>query len=675
MPRGPVEVAFTHCGLCPAGCGLKVRSVGGSPVSVHGVPGHPLSAGFVCALGLAGRYLSYHPSRIVEPTVVGTDGQRRGIPFKAAVRQLGKWLDEARSGGGHGSVAILDNRPDRMRSLAYRKWLGALDGVHVKGLREDAPINRLRAMLDGQVPELGLDIARARTVLSFGAPVLEGLGSGEAGSRLRGRSGTEKPYIVQIETRPSRTAHSADLWLRIAPGTETVLALGLANILVSEGLYDKEIIGRTALDLDGPGGYRELVARFSPKQVARITGIDAATIKKVARRFASGPAVVIPGVDPGGGPLSPEAQTAAFSLSLLNGDVGRPGGVVARRVSETIQLPGTAQLANTVELADVPDGSIRLLIADGIAGGCAMPTSLLKRKLNPSEGRVVSLSPFERSAMHEADLVLPSTTPFESIDETGVPIDSPVDSMGLTVPSMRAPDYSVDSLHVLSMVTKSNVPKITELLRSRSDRIHAGGRGSVFDPSKGESAPITEFKTAGHLWRALLDGGLWTDSSATFTCPPFRLMGADAAIRDRLHKVLEQPSTADGWAHELVLMPFGWRDAPGDGPLPPVMAKLFRETRLRLDSRFATICPGTAKDLGFAEGDKASIKTSLGSITVEVVLDPAVANGVVHVAVGPSTGAFGDATREKGDQPLDLPSCKNDDCWRVIPAKMLEVVS
>ncbi len=640
-------------------------------MSIHGVPGHPSSTGFVCALGLAGRYFSYHPSRIVEPTIVGTSGQRRGISRKAAVRQLGDWLDKARSGGGHGSVAILDNHPGRVRSLAYRGWLATLDGVHIKGLREDTPINRLRTMLDGPAPELGLDIARARTVLSFGAPVLEGLGSGGAGAHLRGRSDTEKPYIVQIETRPSRTARGADLWLRIAPGTETVLALGLANILVSEGLYDKEIIAQQALDLDGPGGYRELVARFSPKQVSRITGIDAATIKKVARRFASGPAVVIPGVDPGGGPLSAEAQTAAFSLSLLNGDVGRPGGVVARRA-----IPQEGQLADTVELADVPDGSIRLLIVDGAAGGCAMPTSLLKRKLNPSEGRVVSLSPFERSALHGADLVIPSTTPFENIDEAGVPIDAPVDSMGLTVPSMRAPDYSVDSLSVLSMVAKSSVvPTITELLRGRSDRIHAGGRGSVFDPSKGESVPLTEFQTNGDLWRALMGGGLWTDTSAAFTCPPFRLMGANAAIRDRLPQALEQPSTADRQAREIVLMPFGWRDAPGDGPLPPVMAKLFRETRLRLDSRFATICPKTAGELGFAQGDKASIKTSLGSITVEVVLDPAVVDGVVHVAVGPSTEAFGDASPGKGDQPLDLPSCKNDDCWRVIPAKMLEVVS
>jgi hypothetical protein len=152
-------------------------------------------------------------------------------------------------------------------------------------------------------------------------------------------------------------------------------------------------------------------------------------------------------------------------------------------------------------------------------------------------------------------------------------------------------------------------------------------------------------------------------------------MGADSSIRDRLHRALEQPSTADRKAPEITLMPFGWRDASGDGPLPPVMAKLFRETKLRLDSRFATICPKTAGDLGFVEGDKASIKTSLGSITVEVVLDPAVADGVVHVAVGPSTEAFGDASRGKGDQPLDLPSCKNDACWRVIPAKMLEVVS
>jgi len=63
LPADPVWYAST-CRMCPAGCGIVVRTVNGRAKKIEGNPLHPLNQGKLCARGQAGLQELYHPDRL-----------------------------------------------------------------------------------------------------------------------------------------------------------------------------------------------------------------------------------------------------------------------------------------------------------------------------------------------------------------------------------------------------------------------------------------------------------------------------------------------------------------------------------------------------------------------------------------------------------------------------------
>ncbi len=101
-----------------------------------------------------------------------------------------------------------------------------------------------------QVPTY--DFANARLVISFGADFLGTWGSPVsqmAGyAKMRGGRPGIRGALIQVEPRMSLTGASADEWIAIKPGTEGILALGLANALGAKGLGAVHAGGRRAAD-------------------------------------------------------------------------------------------------------------------------------------------------------------------------------------------------------------------------------------------------------------------------------------------------------------------------------------------------------------------------------------------------------------------------------------------
>src|ERR1035438_6417035 len=138
--RGEVSYQFGNCALCPAGCAVRARSIAKQPVSLAGVAGHPLSHGALCAFGIAGHHLPYHPDRLKTGPAAEAS---------AAVRSA---LSQLRAGQ---HCAVLDLRPGRTASWTYRRAMAAIgNGMYL------AP----------PVPA-AVNLAAAKTGLSFGAPL------------------------------------------------------------------------------------------------------------------------------------------------------------------------------------------------------------------------------------------------------------------------------------------------------------------------------------------------------------------------------------------------------------------------------------------------------------------------------------------------------------------------
>jgi anaerobic selenocysteine-containing dehydrogenase len=97
---------------------------------------------------------------------------------------------------------------------------------------------------------------------------------------------TDAPNVPTIVVDPRRTAlaEAARLHLQLRPGTDGALALGLAHVILREGLEDKDFLVHHAHGLDA---FREYVGAFPPEETARITGVPAGAVVEAARLYAT----------------------------------------------------------------------------------------------------------------------------------------------------------------------------------------------------------------------------------------------------------------------------------------------------------------------------------------------------------------------------------------------------
>jgi hypothetical protein len=131
-------------------------------------------------------------------------------------------------------------------------------------------------------------------------------------------------HVVTIDVRRTEAAAKSDQVLLIRPGTDGALALALMHVICAEGLHDAAFVARHTL------GFEALEAHlraYTPGWAEAITGIDAADIVALARRYAgTRPAMIVLG----GSSMHKsangwEAARAIACLPGLTGNVGLPG--------------------------------------------------------------------------------------------------------------------------------------------------------------------------------------------------------------------------------------------------------------------------------------------------------------------------------------------------------------
>jgi anaerobic selenocysteine-containing dehydrogenase len=638
-PRGEVRTRYTTCTLCPAACGVRARCVVEQPVSLAGVAAHPSSAGVLCPAGLCGHHLPLLPGRVREP-LARRGGGFQPVSIDTVAGAVAAALADMRRTGSAERVAVLDARPGRTASLIYRRWLkSAPNGMYLLAPSAEA------------AGPMGIDIERTGTVLSFGAPVLDGWGT--PGRVLEARRSFR---LIQVETRQSRTALLADGWLPIRPGTEAALALGIANVLIGEKLNNAES-ARNASDF---AAYAALASQFPPRIVAGLTGVPPETIVAAAHDFvAHGPAVAIAASDPGGGPLGESEQIAIAALNVLTGSLGREGGFLPR--GEAPRPPGFEETALVPEngIAEAPDGSIRILIVDDSRTAATWCWSAIERKLAGGH-IVVALTQFLEGAAQHADFAVPVPAYLEAVEDAPAPPDVPAAMFSLAGALVKQTPHAVEGVDFLHRVAGGGAA-LADVQKQRVASIHASRRGEVFHYADGARTAVRDIKSAEDLWKTLEEGGCWID----------RQPGPRAKVRvtilggagDRVLQAAAGRLPPDA-RFPLALLPYGWSGA-AVGAVSPIMSKLYQESTVRPGGDAIEIHPDTARQCALADGDLAIVETRCGSCTRQVRTDDAVMPGVIQAEVCPS--ANGNCRPEA---LLNACGVAGDGTWRLARASL-----
>jgi len=431
--RGEITARYTNCALCPAGCAVRARCVAGQPVSLAGVAGNPLSQGALCAFGLTGHQLPYHPQRL-----------KQGTPEEAAAAVRGAM---AKCGPGE-SVAVLDLAPGRASSWTYRRAMAAVaNGVYL------APPRPLGGA--------AVNLAKARTVLSLGAPVLDGWGT--PGNVHAARANFR---LIQAEPWESRTAALADEWLPIRPGSEAALALALKD------------------------------PKTAPS-AAQATGLTEKQILDLANELtASGPALV----------LSADDLPEALALNQALGAWGQT--LVAR---PEVPVPDAWKKAAPERVvASVPDSSIRVLFIDESVPGSHIPWSAVEKKLVRDNPVVVAFAWSLEGYGRHAQFTLPTAVYPELTSDIPPAIDSPAATFRISAPLVAPPARMTDPS---AFIAKAAGMDAGNALQERADAIHKSGRGTLFTYADGKSTPLKDIKPDA-FWKSLNEGACWVDDAA-----------------------------------------------------------------------------------------------------------------------------------------------------------------
>jgi anaerobic selenocysteine-containing dehydrogenase len=368
----------TTCPNCTSACSILVQLREGKPIIIKGDPEGSLNKGFICPKGAASLELSYHPDRLKHPLKrVGErgNGKFQTISWDEALNIVADKLTQSKKKYGAESVAFIRG--------AARGWQDTYAGrfANVFGTPNIAS--------QGSVcfrPRYNADIV---TTGYFPIPDWEGQPTCIV---LWGRNPVENygweqnriheiikkdTKLVIIDVRKTKLGKvEPDLRIQPRPGSDLALALGMINVIIDEGLYDKDFVDNWTIGFDELKAH---VQKYPPEKVENITWVSAETIRRVARLYAtSKPAILLIGNACEQGINGFQTCRAAAILQAITGNLGIPGGEMNWKRAESMsssspEFSKTARLPASMrgKKVDANYGLCRLF-------GGVVPQSIIK---------------------------------------------------------------------------------------------------------------------------------------------------------------------------------------------------------------------------------------------------------------------------------------------------------
>jgi anaerobic selenocysteine-containing dehydrogenase len=619
---GVAEWKPSVCPMCAAGCGMTVRVMeadvettrnGQAGVvkmavakKLEGNAKDPISRGGLCARGQASIQITYHPDRLTHPmkrTGARGTGEFKEITWDEAIAELTGQLDTLAAAKDQKSVAYL-TRPHGGRRTAlaaeFLKGFGAPVPIACELFSEDV-LRRANAISFGRQQLPTIDFARCNFAISFGADFLGTWNSpvsqsGAYATMRQGRPGVRGAF-VQVESRMSLTGASADEWLPAKPGTEGVLALGIAHaILAGKRPADA---GRAGSAIDG---WSAGLPDFTPAKVEAITGVPAKKIERLAHTLVERqPAVALVGGTPLAHTNGLFTALAVNALNALLGNVGQPGGIHFTPAS-------TKSEVRSLKSQDL--AAMKVLLLDGANPVFEAPKAWKVREALAAIPFIASFGTFIDDTSAHADLILPDHSFLESW------VDSAPESG-----SMEA-------------VTTAAGPVMKPLYNTRA------AADVLIEVAGKLKAPVTlPWKSAEEVAKSV--------GSAQ----------SQSAISNLQSAMKYAEPTFDGEASQYPfhLLPCASLQF-GDGSSAhlPWLQELPDPLTSAMWSSWLEINPQTAERLQLAQGDLVDVTSSQGTVRAPVMIFPGIAPDMVAMPVGQGHESFTRYASGRGVNPIAI---------------------
>lgn len=322
------QVIRSNCRGCHGGCGVLVHVKDGRIIKLEGDPEIPSNRGTMCSKGLAYLQLVYHPDRLKYPLKRSGkkgEGKWQRISWDEALDTIVKKYKEIISKYGPEAIVIGQGTGRDYAETLYR-FANLLGTPNVITAGHMCYVSRLGATLItcGALPVCDYD-SHPKCVMVWGNNVVW-THPDEYKAENLARVLAEGARLIVVDPRLTYLAGRADIWLQLRPGTDTALALGIANVIISEGLFDKEFVEKYTHGWDK---FVERVQEYPLDKVEKITWVPAAKIKDAARLYAkTKPACIQWGVAIEQTINSTDNNRILTDLMAITGNLDAPGGNV-----------------------------------------------------------------------------------------------------------------------------------------------------------------------------------------------------------------------------------------------------------------------------------------------------------------------------------------------------------
>jgi formate dehydrogenase (coenzyme F420) alpha subunit len=339
----PDRVVGGACQFCNSDCRLHIGMKAGRIIDVRGERDDPVQDGNLCVKGPMMVQLAYNPLRLTSPLrrVSGAKGDPgstfESISWDEALDVIARKFLDLRDSGEARAVAnrTTGRLPRGTGSLVHRLFtlLGSPNDTDVGPVCNDAGGNALATTfgLGNFTNGYGIDEATGQEDLGSARYLLM-FGTNQAETHpvtfaylLRSRERTGAKLVV-VDPRRTPTAALADQWIAPKPHTDFALVLGMLHEVITTGRYQRAFVDRWVAGFDE---LREHLTanRYTADWAARVTGVPADTIRRIAREYATAhPAAIFcnAGISHQLGAF--DTYRAIAMLAAVTGNIGIPGG-------------------------------------------------------------------------------------------------------------------------------------------------------------------------------------------------------------------------------------------------------------------------------------------------------------------------------------------------------------
>ena len=323
---GAVQIKKSVCTHCSVGCTVIAEVQNG--VWTGQEPGwdSPLNLGAHCAKGASVREHAHGERRLKHPTKL-VDGKWQKVSWEEAINEIGDKMLEIRGSSGPDSVYWLGSaKHNNEQAYLFRKFAAFWGTNNVDHQARICHSTTVAGVANtwgyGAMTNSYNDIHNSRGIFLIGGNPAEAHPV-SLQHILKAKEQNNAPMIV-LDPRFTRTAAHADEYVRFRPGTDVALVWGILWHVFENSWEDKEFIRQRVWGMDQ---IRAEVAKWTPEETERVTGVPGSQLRRVARTLANNRPFTIIWCMGGTQHTNGNNNTRAYcTLGLALGVIGTSGG-------------------------------------------------------------------------------------------------------------------------------------------------------------------------------------------------------------------------------------------------------------------------------------------------------------------------------------------------------------